>query len=189
MSFDTRSRLQTLLVHAWNYTRGIVVDGRMASILAEQNVVALPCKPGDTIYHVFPKQGVTERKVKRLNLSENGISIVEQNNVFSSDEIGKTIFFTREDAEVAWEKIKPPTLKPCPFCGGEARIVEMESSNSVERMKISCKWCDATLDHEQLFYVHERRDYTGEVVEVIRESVNESAIEAWNRRFDDGHSV
>lgn len=186
---NVKNRLNELVIKVCLCTKHEITTDTVAEYLIDHNVTILPCKPGDTIYHVFPKQGVTERKVKRIVFGENGISIVEQNNVFSADEIGKTIFFTREDAEVAWEKIKPPTLKPCPFCGGEARIVEVDCFNSVERMKIACKGCNATLEHEQLFYVYERRDNIGAVIDVVRESVNESAVEAWNRRVDDGHSV
>jgi Lar family restriction alleviation protein len=54
-------------------------------------------------------------------------------------------------------------LKPCPFCGGEADVVEDEVNNLVWCV---CSTCGAT----------------GGV-----EGNNQDAIEVWNRRTDNGH--
>lgn len=52
-------------------------------------------------------------------------------------------------------------LKPCPFCGGEARV----NAYGFNQYSVECKICWA---------------------ETPRKSGIENAIEAWNRRVDNG---
>lgn len=60
--------------------------------------------------------------------------------------------------------MKKPNLRPCPFCGGEAEMIE----NSTWTF-IACKECSATLP---------QRAATGNDVGVL------SMIEAWNTRHE-----
>lgn len=54
-------------------------------------------------------------------------------------------------------------LKPCPFCGGEASVLELNGF-SMSRYFVSCDTCSASGDHRE---------------------TEEAAIEAWNRRVTD----
>lgn len=59
-------------------------------------------------------------------------------------------------------------LKPCPFCGGEAKIHTSEEFFLIDKKKFSsvfCKNCQAT---SRYF------------------NTSKEAIEAWNRRADNG---
>ena len=56
-------------------------------------------------------------------------------------------------------------LKPCPFCGCKAEIKRIPV-NTIQRYSVSCMVCDAALDK---LFMNE-----------------EFAIDAWNRRADDG---
>ena len=76
-----------------------------------------------------------------------------------------------------YEKKKEIELKPCPFCGGGAKISEFESDIDHQRMKIECVFCGATIDWTQDFaHSHSR---------TTRIALNESAIDMWNRRDGD----
>lgn len=67
-------------------------------------VIVLPVKIGDTIYHLFSKQGIVPRRVKRIQLGSYGLMLVDKNGPFNINEIGKTIFLTYEEAEKALKK-------------------------------------------------------------------------------------
>ena len=54
----------------------------LADYLISNGVVVLPCNVGDTIYHLYPM-------------------IADRNGMFRADEINKTVFLTREEAEKA----------------------------------------------------------------------------------------
>ena len=67
-------------------------------------LLLLPCKVGDTVYVLTPKKNdYIETDVKRIVVYDNDIEIVTCICVRSIKEIGKTVFFTREQAE---KKIK-----------------------------------------------------------------------------------
>lgn len=59
-------------------------------------------------------------------------------------------------------------LKPCPFCGGEARIVYMISSRFGRSFSVECPNCNLA---------------------VMPNPSNEDAVEAWNRRYVDTDSL
>lgn len=94
-----------------------------ADYLLANGVIAPPCKAGDTVYVIPPwwsredsvsayqitnllisnnKKGVWTKKYRAMWLV-NG-KIVEAQINFGFDEIGKTVFFTREEAEAALEE-------------------------------------------------------------------------------------
>lgn len=98
-------------------------------------VVVLPCKVGDTVYEVTSRKTISEYRVKAIRVELFCIFIewdivagFVDKSVFgvSVDEIGKTVFLTREEAEKALEARKDgdetdyrPMLDYCPYCGAE----------------------------------------------------------------------
>lgn len=79
-----------------------------ADYLLANGVVVPPCKIGD---HVFWIHGgtITECRVNRIQINRNGIFIClrskKSHGAFCVDLcIGKTVFFTREEAEAALQK-------------------------------------------------------------------------------------
>lgn len=81
-------------------------DGRLA---------VLPCKAGDTVYEVTSRKTISEYRVKAIRV-ELFCTFIEwdivagfvDKSIFGVpvDEIGKTVFLTREEAEKAWEAMK-----------------------------------------------------------------------------------
>ena len=78
-------------------------------------VVVLPCKAGDTVYEVTSRKTISEYRVKAIRVELFCIFIewdivagFVDKSIFgvSVDEIGKTVFLTREDAEAALEGMK-----------------------------------------------------------------------------------
>lgn len=78
-------------------------DGRLA---------VLPCKVGDTLYEVTGRKTISEYRVKAIRVASFCVFIeweIEKGFVWQSlagitpNEIGKTVFLTREEAEAALE--------------------------------------------------------------------------------------
>lgn len=77
-------------------------------------------------------------------------------------------------------------LKPCPFCGRPAVIEETSIAFDSTRIIITCTGCGVTLDHTQEFAVHEvRNPINGELIEITRVALNDSAMDIWDRRVGD----
>lgn len=78
-------------------------------------------------------------------------------------------------------------LKPCPFCGGKAMIMEHHSSShGTEKILIGCTTCDARLEAEKRYMMVERVDQYGQRIFVNSGiAVSLGAIEQWNRRASD----
>ena len=78
-------------------------------------LVVLPCKAGDTVYEVTSRKTVSEYRVKAIR-AELFCTFIEwdivagfvDKSIFGVpvDEIGKTVFLTREEAEAALEAMK-----------------------------------------------------------------------------------
>lgn len=68
-------------------------------------------------------------------------------------------------------------LKPCPFCGGEANVViaPMEGTAYVE-----CKHCSAMMGRYRKSGESDHKGFWTHF------ETQEKAIEAWNRRSNDG---
>ena len=78
----------------------------------EGRIVVLPCKVGDTLYEVTGRKTISEYRVKAIRVELFCVFIeweIEKGFVWQSlagitqDEIGKTVFLTREEAEKALE--------------------------------------------------------------------------------------
>ncbi len=65
-------------------------------------------------------------------------------------------------------------LKPCPFCGGEAKIVFTAEVYNIDDVK------------KKFGYVRCGKDYPNCCVIQDNEIDLDQAIEAWNRRAEDG---
>ena len=116
-----RDRLKKLLDEAFkksddNY--GIPNIEQVADHLIANGVIVMPCKVGDTVYYYSPDYGtILPYFVESINIrywgdeGEHCIYTFETNCLhgdelidsidFELDEIGKTVFLTREEAEKA----------------------------------------------------------------------------------------
>ena len=78
--------------------------GKMADSLLGNCVVALPCKVGQEVYHIFCGK-IRKLFVAQITIGpyeDIGFSIACYGGVvFDKRHIGKTVFLTREDAEAA----------------------------------------------------------------------------------------
>lgn len=78
-------------------------------------LVVLPCKAGDTVYEVTSRKTISEYRVKAIRVELFCVFIewdivagFVDKSIFgvSVDEIGKTVFLTREEAEAALEAME-----------------------------------------------------------------------------------
>ena len=77
-------------------------------------------------------------------------------------------------------------LKPCPFCGGEAKLIKVSDSYRtnptviMQQFQVKCtNGCCVNPSYSSFIF----QDESGEIV--VRENGAENAIKAWNRRADD----
>lgn len=102
MPNDMRDRLIKLLLKlhvAWN-TRQI------ADAIIADGWIKPPCKVGDTVYkchtvNLKPNGEITKRTIKQITFSAFTVTDDGASGWFDIDDIGKTVFLTREDAEKA----------------------------------------------------------------------------------------
>lgn len=77
---------------------------RVVNALIANGVTVLPCNVGDKIYYIDRYAGkIDEDTVKFLTITKNGVKpILTYHNIKFWDfyELGKTAFFTREEAEL-----------------------------------------------------------------------------------------
>ena len=82
----------------------------LADYLLEHGVIVLPCKVGDRVYEITGRKTVSVYKVRAIRVELFGLFIewdIVEGFVWQSlsginaDEIGKTVFLTREEAERA----------------------------------------------------------------------------------------
>ena len=85
-------------------------EERTADLLLEHGVVLMPCKVGDRLYEVTGRKTVSVYKVRAIRVELFSLFIewdIVEGFVWQSlsginaDEIGKTVFLTREEAERA----------------------------------------------------------------------------------------
>ena len=126
-----RDRLIELLRDTFNYTRGVCIDFDEAveinaDHLFANGVIVMPCKVGDTLYVNFQYLRSWENKTYpvtvnaiRLDTKKNNHRICVNGTfhlredyshnymaTFNFDNIGKTIFRTREEAEAKLKEHK-----------------------------------------------------------------------------------
>lgn len=87
----------------------------LAKVDKDGRLVVLPCKPGDTVYEVTSRKTISEYRVKAIRV-ELFCTFIEwdivagfvDKSIFdvSVNEIGKTVFLTREEAEKALGAMK-----------------------------------------------------------------------------------
>ena len=85
-------------------------EERTADLLLEHGVIMLPCKVGDRLYEVTGRKTVSVYKVRAIRVELFGLFIEwdivdgfvwQSLSGINADEIGKTVFLTREEAERA----------------------------------------------------------------------------------------
>ena len=91
--------------------RDIFPDDRLSEIAkAERDgrLVVLPCKVGDTLYYPYAKRVIEKRVTQYRELLRKSECIdkwlcvdFSNDETFEADDIGKTIFLTRAEAEAA----------------------------------------------------------------------------------------
>lgn len=120
--YELTSEEVSALIKDWNDLRTIV--GECGGIdrlrdLAEADkdgrMVAPPCKVGDMLYEVTGRKTISVYKVRSIRVELFGLFIewdIVEGFVWQSlsginaEEIGKTVFLTREEAEKALEAMK-----------------------------------------------------------------------------------
>ena len=109
-----RERLIDLIREAKKHTKNANSDLErnmiFADYLLEHGVTVLPCKVGDRVYEITGRKTVSVYKVRAIRVELFGLFIewdIVEGFVWQSlsginaDEIGKTVFLTREEAEQA----------------------------------------------------------------------------------------
>ena len=90
-------------------------EERTADLLLEHGVVLMPCKVGDRLYEVTGRKTVSVYKVKAIRVELFSLFIewdIVEGFVWQSlsginaNDIGKTVFLTREEAERALKECK-----------------------------------------------------------------------------------
>lgn len=72
----------------------------LADILLENGVIVPPCKVGDKIYFTYNEK-VFNLTVEKIVIKEEGMFLVDKefNDWYSIEELGKSLYLTREEAE------------------------------------------------------------------------------------------
>jgi hypothetical protein len=104
-----RERLIKLLEEADEYPAYQSYEG-FADYFLNNGVVLLPCKVGDTLYHIsncitaedFGKNYIDFGRVTQISIGRYGEYIfLDTGYSFPFDSVGKTVFLAKEDAEKA----------------------------------------------------------------------------------------
>mgnify|MGYP005861039177 CR=1 FL=1 len=110
-------RIEAGCVKAIAWTCGVDINRlrKLAEDDKEGRLVVLPCKAGDTVYEVTSRKTISEYRVKAIRV-ELFCTFIEwdivagfvDKSIFGvpADEIGKTVFLTREEAGKALEEMK-----------------------------------------------------------------------------------
>lgn len=94
------------------YIEALKLSAELLQADAEGRLVVLPCKVGDTLYHIFYGE-IIDTKVRTFFIGHPSYN-VEKRNLrmirtdrwdIPMDSIGKTVFLTRKEAEAALEKM------------------------------------------------------------------------------------
>ena len=76
--------------------------GQIADYLIEHGVTVPPCKVGDRVYRPSDCLGVVQFVIISFNIYESEMFFTDDSeNIIYISDIGKTVFLTREEAELA----------------------------------------------------------------------------------------
>ena len=93
-----RNRLKELIKHSPD-----TVDDA-AEHFIHMGVIFPPCKVGDIVYHPsYYRSGIMEGEIQRIIVDDKGIVCETNYRTIDASEFGKSVFFTREEAERALE--------------------------------------------------------------------------------------
>ena len=113
---DREKLIDIMATSGWNIFTDNQSREQLSDYLLEHGVIVLPCKVGDTVYcpwiHNSNKE-IAFTKVESIKIYVNGRPLVFVEDwesdipmpaAFYSENIGKTVFLTREEAEKALEE-------------------------------------------------------------------------------------
>ena len=66
----------------------------------------IPCPVGTEIYLVFEAQGVVRDTIRRWQINKKGLMFGTHGSAYTIDDIGKTVFLSREKAEQALREMR-----------------------------------------------------------------------------------
>ena len=69
----------------------------------EERLVVLPCKVGDCVYVIYPDSAFPSRRTVKAFYYTVFWAIHTDDGIWGFDDVGKTVFLTREEAEAALE--------------------------------------------------------------------------------------
>lgn len=97
-----RERLIEILSKNIHMNEGETEVVAIANHLLDNGVILPPCKVGDTVYRIDDKKVFDWWEVIKLEIFEDETWFVDDSdNCFTTEEIGKIVFLTREAAEKA----------------------------------------------------------------------------------------
>ena len=78
-------------------------------------------------------------------------------------------------------------LKACPFCGGYAELIVREPMYGKTGAQVECTVCGAQSKNMKISeFISDGKTLSTPITENSREEGKQKAIEAWNRRADNG---
>ena len=98
------------------YSMAVKRLGEFEEKIENGTLVELPCKVGDVVYEVFENHEqpfIKQTKVEKIIITNKGLRLkLERNSVYETSiaSLGKTLFFTQEEAEKKLEEMKNDTL-------------------------------------------------------------------------------
>ena len=79
----------------------------VADYLLDNGVIVLPCKVGDTVYYHTSIGGIVAFTIVLIRIRMDCIELVNTTGVtIFPEDIGKTVFLTREEAEAALKEVQ-----------------------------------------------------------------------------------
>ena len=103
MTMTERERLIELIGKSsmWNLQSQPLLIEQIADSLLANGVIVPPCKVGDVVYDIHYGK-VFGGKVRMLNMFDDCFTFVASGGrYYEDDDIGKTVFLTKEEAEQA----------------------------------------------------------------------------------------
>ena len=73
----------------------------LADYLLENGVIVPPCKVGDVLYYMLNDGTIQDRTVDEIALNKHGLSIWAGIALVEQNQLGQSVFLTREAAEQA----------------------------------------------------------------------------------------